>query len=140
VGSETFGRAGATLPFDQQPLEAQAAIEAAASAWRLTDDAFWLDHARTAWRWFLGDNDRGVVLGDIASGRCRDGLTPRGANENCGAESILAFQLSYYAIASMQRSANGEDNTRGKDRTGTDGRAGTGDKGLVLEPARSPRL
>src|SRR5690606_16745933 len=34
VGSDTFGHHHAHLPFDQQPIEAQAAIEAAASAWR----------------------------------------------------------------------------------------------------------
>lgn len=139
VGSETFGTAHAALPFDQQPLEAQAAIEAAACAYRETGDRFWLEHARTAWRWFLGSNDRGTVLGDIASGRCRDGITPRGANENCGAESILAFQLSYYAIASIQRSAEGDDNTRGKDKSGAEPKVRTDDKGWVFEPARSPR-
>lgn len=139
VGSETFGKSHALLPFDQQPLEAQAAIEAAACAYRVTGDAFWLDHARAAWRWFLGGNDRGAVLGDTASGRCRDGLTPRGANENCGAESILAFQLSYYAIASIQRTANVEDSARAEDMTRADDKARIEDKGWVFEPARSPR-
>lgn len=105
IGSESFGKAHAYLPFDQQPLEAQAAIEAAQVAWRATGGAFWLEHARTAWRWFFGGNDRGVVLADMATGRCRDGLTPRGANTNCGAESILAFQLSHYAMMELARSA-----------------------------------
>ncbi len=58
-----------------------------------------------AWRWFFGGNDRGVVLADIVSGRCRDGITPRGANTNCGAESILAFQLSYHAMAELVRAS-----------------------------------
>jgi glycosyltransferase involved in cell wall biosynthesis len=95
VGSETFGHAHALLPFDQQPLEAQAAIEASASAFAATGDNTWLGHAQMAYRWFFGGNDRGVVLADYSNGRCRDGVTPRGANENCGAESILAFQLSH---------------------------------------------
>lgn len=101
VGSETFGHANAQLPFDQQPLEAQAAIEAATSAFDATGDVRWLDHAAMAYRWFFGSNDRGVVLADHASGRCRDGVTPRGANANCGAESILAFQLSHHALAQV---------------------------------------
>ena len=42
-----------------------------------------------------------VALGDLASGRCRDGVTPQGANENCGAESVLAFQLACYAMAGL---------------------------------------
>jgi hypothetical protein len=44
-----------------------------------------------------------VVLADLATGRCRDGINPRGANENCGAESILAFQLSHYSLIGLLR-------------------------------------
>lgn len=105
VGSEGFGREFAMLPFDQQPLEAWAAIDASASAYAATGEPRWLEHADIAYRWFFGGNDRGVVLGDLASGRCRDGVTPRGANENCGAESILAFQLSSHAMADLGRVA-----------------------------------
>ncbi|WP_395330520.1 glycosyltransferase family 4 protein [Novosphingobium sp. BL-8H] len=101
IGSESFHKPYNYLPFDQQPLEAQAAIEASRSAWRATQGAFWREHAMAAWRWFFGGNDRGVALADLATGRCHDGVTPRGANGNCGAESILAFQLSHYALAEL---------------------------------------
>lgn len=103
IGSESFGKPHAYLPFDQQPLEAQAAIEAAYTAHVATRGAFWFDHAMTAWRWFFGGNDRGVQLADLSTGRCRDGVTPRGANANCGAESILAFQLSHYSMLALYR-------------------------------------
>ncbi|WP_298164028.1 glycosyltransferase family 4 protein [Novosphingobium sp.] len=106
VGSETFGSNGTSLPFDQQPLEAQAAIEAARAAWHATRDPFWLRHAERAYQWFLGGNDRGVVLADPASGSCCDGVTPRGRNENCGAESILAYQIGHYSLKALQRSAD----------------------------------
>ena len=96
-----FGREYAQLPFDQQPLEAHAAIDASLSAFRATGDKRWRDHGIAAWRWFFGANDRGVVLADMVSGRCRDGLTPRGANMNCGAESILAFQLGHYSMLAL---------------------------------------
>ncbi len=101
IGSDSFGQEHAHLPFDQQPLEVQAAIEAARSAYAATGDERWLAHAKCAWNWFFGANDRGVVLGDLATGRCRDGITPRGANENCGAESILALQLAYYSMLAL---------------------------------------
>lgn len=101
VGSETFGHDHALLPCDQQPLEAQAAIEASASAFAATGDPTWIGHAEMAYRWFFGGNDRGVVLADLHSGRCRDGVTPRGANENCGAESILAFHLAHHNLARL---------------------------------------
>lgn len=101
VGSEGFGQPFGQMPFDQQPLEAQAAIEACLAASRHDPSPRWRDHAVAAWRWFLGANDRGVILGDVASGRCRDGVTPRGANANCGAESILAFQLGHAALQQL---------------------------------------
>jgi len=111
IGSDTFGHAHTHLPFDQQPLEAQAAIEAAAAAWRVERGPKWHQHANAAWRWFFGANDRGVVLADLSTGRCRDGVNPRGANENCGAESILAFQLSYYSLIGLMRGQQ-SDSTR----------------------------
>jgi glycosyltransferase involved in cell wall biosynthesis len=111
VGSDTFGHAHTHLPFDQQPLEAQAAIEAATAAWRVERSPKWQQHASAAWRWFFGANDRGVVLADLSTGRCRDGVNPRGANENCGAESILAFQLSYYSLIGLMRGQQ-SDSTR----------------------------
>ena len=114
IGCESFYLKHADpLPFDQQPLEAQAAIEAARAAFAATRDGRWFDHAKAAWNWFFGANDRGVTLGDLATGRCRDGITPRGANINCGAESILAFQLAHYSVLALagaqQRDSIGDD-------------------------------
>ena len=106
ISARSARRASATthahLPFDQQPLEAQAAIEAARGGLACQRrSSAGCDHAQAAWHWFFGANDRGVVLADLATGRCRDGVTPRGANENCGAESILAFQLSHYSLIAL---------------------------------------
>ncbi|MEO0061864.1 MAG: hypothetical protein RLZZ08_424 [Pseudomonadota bacterium] len=112
IGSESFGRRHSFLPFDQQPLEAQAAIEAARAAYAASRDNRWFDHARAAWDWFFGANDRGVILGDLITGRCRDGINPRGVNENCGAESILAFQLGHYSMLALAR-ARGRDSIGG---------------------------
>ncbi len=101
VGSESFGHEGEALPFDQQPLEAWATVDACASAFAVTRSEAWRRHAETAYAWFLGGNDRGAVLGDLRSGRCHDGLGPRGLNLNSGAESILAFQLAHRTMADM---------------------------------------
>ena len=102
IGSNGLGCDYDALPFDQQPLEAQAAIDCARSAFNVTGDRAWSDHAMAAWRWFFGANDRGVVLGDLATGRCRDGINPRGRNENCGAESILALHLARHSMQALQ--------------------------------------
>jgi len=106
VGSQTFGHSHGSLPFDQQPLEAQAAVEAALSAWRANGDRRWVKHAQAAYDWFFGANDRGAVLADIATGRSRDGVTPHGPNENCGAESILAFQLAHHSMLALWDAAH----------------------------------
>ena len=101
VGSNSLGRDHEVLPFDQQPLEAQAAIECAVVAHRVSGDPFWIAHGDAAWRWFFGANDRGAVLADLANGRCRDGVNPRGRNENCGAESILALHLARHSMLAL---------------------------------------
>lgn len=102
LGSDSLGSSEVPpLPFDQQPLEALAAIDAASAAFAASGDPRWLDRAEAAWAWFGGANDRGAVLGDPVTGRCKDGLTPRGVNENSGAESILAYQMSYHAMLAL---------------------------------------
>lgn len=135
VGSETFGQDYVAMPFDQQPLEAQAAIEAAAAAWAASGDRRWLDHARGAYRWFFGANDRGEVLADFATGRSRDGVTPAGANHNCGAESILAFQLGHYAWQALAQSGDGSEAGDGSEDGDSDGgrrgRSGAGGQPLI---------
>lgn len=106
IGSETFGHPHAQMPFDQQPLEAQAAIEAAEAAHTATNEVRWVDHALAAYGWYFGFNDRQAELADLSSGRCRDGVTPRGLNENCGAESILAFQLAHYSLRRLYKAGS----------------------------------
>jgi glycosyltransferase involved in cell wall biosynthesis len=99
VGSDSFGRAYSDpLPFDQQPLEAWATIDAADAAHAATGDRHWKQLAEKAYRWFLGENDLGLALGDVATGECFDGLMPTGVNRNQGAESVLAFHMATLAI------------------------------------------
>ncbi len=102
IGSDSFGRAyAAPLPFDQQPLEAWATIDACDAAWAATHDRHWHRLAEKAYRWFLGDNDLGVALADANSGECCDGLMPTGINRNQGAESVLSFHMATLAINRM---------------------------------------
>ncbi len=99
VGSSSFGRPYVKPnPFDQQPVEIWAAIDAASAAYDLTGDLSWLTQATHAYDWFLGANDRGVAVADPVSGTSHDGINPRGVNLNEGAESVLAFQHATIAI------------------------------------------
>ncbi len=106
VGTESFHRAYAEpMPFDQQPLEAQATIDACAAAFTATRDARWVEEAMRAYRWFLGANDLDLPLASSHDGGCFDGLMPTGVNRNQGAESILALQLASCAISALSKAA-----------------------------------
>ena len=108
VGTASFGRCHARpLPFDQQPLEAWASVEAALTAFAVTGDARWRESAMRAWRWYLGDNDLGQPMASLTSGVCFDGLMRDGINLNTGAESVLAFQLACCAIARLSGTVTG---------------------------------
>lgn len=106
VGSESFGRPYAEpLQFDQQPLEAQATVDACVAAYEVTSDKRWYEEAMRAYRWYLGANDLELPLATAADGGCFDGLMPTGLNRNQGAESILALQLANCAISVLSKSA-----------------------------------
>jgi hypothetical protein len=106
VGTESFGRPYADpLPFDQQPLEAQATIDACVAAHEVTRDPRWEEEAMRAYRWYLGANDLEMPLASPQDGGCFDGLMPTGLNRNQGAESILALQLASCAISALSKGA-----------------------------------
>ena len=108
IGSESFGRAYAEpLPFDQQPLEAQATVDACAAAFAATHDVRWVAEAERAYHWFLGRNDLDLPLATEADGGCFDGLMPTGLNRNQGAESVLALQFASVAISGLSKAAAG---------------------------------
>ncbi len=108
VGTESFGRAFAPpLPFDQQPLEAQATIDACEAALAVSRDPRWIEEANRAYRWFLGINDLDMPLASQGDGGCYDGLSPTGLNRNQGAESILALQLASATISGLSIGAVG---------------------------------
>ncbi len=77
--------------FDQQPIEVSALADACASAWRLTGERQWREGVEMAIGWFVGANDSGVPMYDVATGGGYDGLTQNGPNLNQGAESTLAL-------------------------------------------------
>jgi len=92
VGSKGFWqRGGERACFDQQPIEAAAAVAASLCAARVTGERFWFDAACCAHAWFLGENDLCLRLVVEQTGGCRDGLHSDRVNANQGAESTLAW-------------------------------------------------
>ena len=104
VGTDSFaiGRKP-PLPFDQQPLEAWATIEAAELAFTETGLEKWRETAWRAYRWYLGDNDLDVPIASLVDGGCFDGLMRDRVNLNQGAESVLAFQFACSAIERISK-------------------------------------
>ena len=88
--------------FDQQPIEACAAVSAYLQAYRATGKGRWRKEAWTAFNWFLGDNDLQIALYDPSTGGCRDGLHPDRANENQGAESTLSFLMALLEMRKLE--------------------------------------
>jgi glycosyltransferase involved in cell wall biosynthesis len=100
-----YNRYGKKARFDQQPIEAEAMIEACLEAYDVTGDIAWFEEATHCFEWFLGRNDLQTPIYDYTTGGCRDGLQSNGANQNQGAESTIAWLLSVltmYKFRSMQ--------------------------------------
>lgn len=105
VPTEDFGRGlGSGGLFDQQPLEAWASVDACQAALEADGDEVFRLEADRAYDWYFGRNDLGVSLVEAGDGECYDGLTWAGANQNQGAESVLAFQLATCTLTGLTRS------------------------------------
>jgi glycosyltransferase involved in cell wall biosynthesis len=102
IGSNGWYEQGGTRArFDQQPIEANAMIDACVEAFNITRDKSWFDNAVMCFNWFLGHNDLNLPLYDPKTGGCRDGLMADGINQNEGAESSLAWLLSLMTLQKL---------------------------------------
>ncbi|MBI5465769.1 MAG: glycosyltransferase family 4 protein [Candidatus Kerfeldbacteria bacterium] len=91
--------------FDQQPVEADAVVEACIAAYRVTKDEKYRNQAAKAFAWYDGDNILHQSLIDGRSGGIFDGLTPSGRNKNQGAESVLSHHLAFFSLQSVSAPA-----------------------------------
>ncbi len=109
IGRNRFFQRGDSSPpqWDQQPVEALASLSACLAAHRLVGSRNWLARAERAFAWFHGANDAGLPVGDFETGACRDGVQPGGLNQNCGAESTLAFLQACVEMREFQVQSEG---------------------------------
>ncbi len=96
-----YEKGGHRARFDQQPIEANAMVEACVEAFNVTRDKSWFDNAVMCFNWYLGHNDLNMPLYDPKTGGCRDGLMADGINQNDGAESSLAWLLSLMTLQKL---------------------------------------
>jgi glycosyltransferase involved in cell wall biosynthesis len=113
-----YPRDGAKASFDQQPVEAHALVDACIEAYHVTREDYWIEQARKAFHWFLGDNDLRTPIYDFTTGGCRDGLHADRVNENQGAESTLAWLMSLLLMHDLETEQTlgelGADKTTGR--------------------------
>jgi hypothetical protein len=106
VGTNGFHERGAARAmFDQQPVEACAMVSACLDAHRVTGEGRWLERARWAFQWFLGQNVRRAQVYDPRTGGCRDGIHGDRLNENQGAESTISFLSALAELRAADRLA-----------------------------------
>lgn len=89
---------GAINKYDQQPIEAAYMVCCLEQAYLATRNKFYWEQAKNWWKWFGGNNIRGVSLLD-KNGACFDAITdkPEKVNLNQGAESNICFLMAYLA-------------------------------------------
>ena len=78
-------------------------VSACLEAHRVTGATRWLEHARWAFHWFLGQNLRQAQVYDARTGGCRDGIHSDRLNENQGAESTLSFLMALSELRAADR-------------------------------------
>jgi hypothetical protein len=104
IGSDGWLVAGRhrRCPYDQQPVEAAALIDACKAAYRASGEETWLIEMRRCFTWYLGQNDAGVSLIEFKPHGCYDGLVRGGVNQNFGSESCVSWLLSLLTMHEMQ--------------------------------------
>lgn len=92
---------GEKAVYDQQPLEAAAAVDAYVLAYRITGKEKYKKYALLSYSWFFGNNRNHRYLLDEQTKGIFDGLTTRGVNENEGAESIICFLIATNSLQEL---------------------------------------
>ncbi len=89
-----YKKGGQRALYDQQPIEASCMVEAALTAFHVTNEEKYQKVAKLAFDWFLGKNTQNVMVYDPTTGACYDGITSQGLNLNQGAEATIAYLLA----------------------------------------------
>lgn len=84
--------------YDQQAVDTMAMLLLYNKAYEITKDQKYLEYLHTSYQWFLGNNSLHVPLYDKETNGCADGLQANSLNRNQGAESTLAYFISYLAV------------------------------------------
>ncbi len=81
--------------FAQQPIDAMAVVLLYESAWKATGNKEYVEKIRLSFDWFFGENDLNISLFDAETKGCHDGIEEFNINLNQGAESNIAYLISW---------------------------------------------
>lgn len=95
---EWFVKDGERSNFAQQPIDAQAMVLMFHQAYVINGDREFLRKLFISFMWFLGENDMRMSLFDFETKGCCDGFEDYGVNRNQGAESSLAYLISFLTV------------------------------------------
>ena len=96
-----YERGGERSKFAQQPVDAMASVLMFHQAFIITKESSYLNLLFTSFMWFHGENDLRLGLYDYETHGCCDGLEQHGVNRNQGAESTLAYLISYLTVLTV---------------------------------------
>jgi len=106
-----YKKDGKKALFDQQCIDVADMVLALVAAFRITCKQKYLGLARKWFLWFYGNNISQVQMYDEKTGAAFDGLKPWGKiNKDQGAESTLAYLMSYLALAEIEKERNATTN------------------------------
>ncbi len=98
-----FEKGKVKAEYDQQPLEAAAAVEAFMFASKALNNREYKKKALLAFEWFFGRNRNHRYIYDKTTKGVHDGLTLRGVNQNEGAESIVCFLMANISLQEIRK-------------------------------------
>ncbi len=87
-----YSRGGKPSNYDQQAIEASTMLDFLIEYQAKYPNLVSYVNGVAPYLWFFGKNTNSVVMVDEKIGSCFDGLADTGANQNRGAESMLAYQ------------------------------------------------
>jgi hypothetical protein len=110
VGNENwYKKGGIRSIYSQQPVDAMAMVLMFHQAFHHTKDKEYIRKLYTCFLWFIGENDLQLNLYDFETHGCNDGFDKDGVNQNQGAESTLAYLISYLAVLQAYEEYNKVD-------------------------------
>ncbi len=99
IGNEKwYNKKGDRSVFAQQPVDAMGMVLMFRQAFNISNDKNYLSKLFKSFKWFLGENDLRMSLFNHETKGCFDGLESYGVNQNQGAESTLAYLISYLNV------------------------------------------